>query len=181
MGFYGTGGNVFREYSRILDGTGIRVFRVGDRSLNLTLGRCLDEAADDDSEHEAFRKAYVLVQGMDHGELTEILMRFESEHAGFDGIRVMRTAQNEMKAVREVLAEEAGKNALPRRIMILRQILHQCETLDMDSVPEEIRKRLQQALMQAYMIIGFRNYDEMQIEYCIQEIMTCLRYSGGEG
>lgn len=175
--FYGVDEAAFAYYRQLLTDMFIRVCRLGDASLGRTLGKVMDAAEDDLSGHTEFAGEYMLMQEVGKTELTAMLNLFEDAGYAFEGVKIMRNEENADVTLKELFEVTARQHSVINRARILEQLALSCSGIDLGTLPDDLRNRLQKALMQAYMIITYQRYDEAQIEHCMREITECLRQS----
>ena len=176
--FYGTDDAALTYYRQLLGDMFVHVFVLGDDSLEQKLGEVMDAEEDDFSGHARFAGEFMLMQELEKTELIAMLNLFEDAGYAFEGVKIMRNEENAGICLNELFEITARQHSVINRVRILEQLAASCSGIDLEAMPELLRQRLQKALMQAYMIIQYRRYDEAEIEHCMREITECLRQSG---
>lgn len=172
--FYNVTDRDYAIYQEIGKQEGILVGRISDASLTKTLGEVF---ASEEKEFEATNRpySYLFMQDLDQEELIHLVKSFEENGVGFEGIKVMRTKNNESWLLKDVMEETQREHFLAAKVILLQEALKSCNDVDMKQLNEETLNQFKEVVMRAYMILKSGIYEEAVIDGALQDLTGILK------
>lgn len=154
---------------------GIAVCRIGDSALFHKVADLFEATGDQDTDARAFDNEYMIMQEMDSGRLYALLGELEKLQYEFEGIKVMRTEVNQNWTLFQLLQETGKEHRVQKKVIILREMLMSCNTLDLSALPEEEKESFRQVLMDAFVLYQGGTYTDKELDQCIHVLSDSLK------
>ncbi|MBQ9152570.1 MAG: DUF3783 domain-containing protein [Solobacterium sp.] len=154
---------------------GIAVCRIGDSALFHKVADLFEAGFDQDTQTRAFDNEYMIMQEMDSGKLYALLDELEKQQYEFEGIKVMRTDTNENWTLFQLLQETGKEHRIQKKVIILREMLMSCNTLDLSVLPQGEKESFRQVLMDAFVLYQSGTYTDKELDECIHQLSDSLK------
>ena len=172
---YNVKNETFKIFEKVLEKRNIPYFSIDDSCLDITVEGLFSLEEDSLGGGYHFREEYMLMKGISHEELLDILKEMHALGGEFEGIKVMYTETNASWLLKDLLEETEKEHEVMQKVLILQETLKSCNEIDFNNYSEEDGASLKLAMMDAYMYLQAGNYEKEIIEEKVQSLMDALR------
>ncbi|MBQ9047095.1 MAG: DUF3783 domain-containing protein [Solobacterium sp.] len=163
------------RFQNAAESAGLAMYVIGDTALDMTVSRLFEIDDDLDAVHSAYDDHYMLFQGFELPELIQVGKDLASAGAPFDGIRIMRTDENENWTLRRLLEEAASEHHLSRKVMILQELIRSCGGVDVKAMDEQQQREFRDALTDAFRLLQSGEFTGREIDEAIRRLSEELK------
>jgi len=153
----------------------IAAFILGDEALDETVADVFEMNDDIGDVHEAFDREYMIFQDIDLNELVRLMAEIEASGEEFEGVKVMRTENNEHWTMRYLLEQTAKEHDTARKAIVLDQLIRSCNNLDLTSLTSEEQKEFKASLLEAFMVLKSGTYTYETVTAAAENLAAWLR------
>ena len=159
----------------ILERHGIAAYVFGDDVLDQTVDMVFDAEEDFDGRHQEFPSSYMLFDGFELNEVTDILSLLQKNGAEFNGVKVMRNDNNVKWTMRDVLIRTAASFEASKQALELSELIRSCNGLDLSSADGKIRIELRKNLSEAVKLLRSGTYTAEQVETAKDNLSNSMK------
>ena len=154
----------------------IAAYIIGDDVLDQPLSVLFEAGEDFDGRHQEFPDAYMICDGITVNELVDLILFLEVNHAPFNGIKVVRNAENANAKLKDVFTQSRRAHVLTERAMELGDLISSCSGINIaDEVNSKNIQEFKRCLLDAFMTLKSGNYSEEQIEKVTVNLRESLK------
>lgn len=171
---YGVDGGLLEKLESAFDILQIGTIVIGDDVLDETVGSVMDKDGSFSDRHTEFDMPYMVGQEMTAQEFVKCLGFLELFGTPFEGIKVLRTPDNENWTIRSLFQKARKSFDTLKDTLTLKQLIADCENLYGSAGEASSRAMLKKRTESAKKLLASGNCAEESVKRAIQELTDCM-------
>lgn len=153
----------------------ISIHIIGDDVLDEKLSEVIEANSDFDGRHQEFEGDYLIFDGIELKEMVRLIIIMSQAGISLPGVKISRTETNSGWTIRRLFKETLKEHRYTLKLVELRQILMDCNSLDLSSLDSRTQKEFSKAAMEAYVAIKANGRASMdQVDHAYEGLIKCL-------